>query len=278
MKVQYTIGIIGVGRVGSAIGYTLRKNKKQIIGATDINNRKVKKFYRLLKIKYQYLNAIEIAKKSNLLFITTQDSQIEKVYQEILPYLRKRTVIIQCSGALSNRIFKNKKRKDIITIGLHPIQTFTSNQQSIKAIRNIYYAIEAEGEAKKIAQSIIKDLQGRPIFIKSKDKPLYHVMCVFASNYLVTLMSAVLDIANELEIKPTLAFKILTPLINQTFNNIKRNGVQKSLTGPIERGDIETIKTHFEILNKKTPELIPLYQTMGLKALDLLKSKKSNEH
>lgn len=267
---QRNVGIIGTGRVGTAIGFALDKKGYPIIGA-DRNSRKVRPFYKRLKLKFISLSNQTIAEKAKIIFITTQDSEIAKVYNEILPYLRKNQTIIHCSGVLNNSIFKAADKKGIIIIGLHPIQTFPTIKQAIGATKNIYYSIEAKGKAKTIAKQIVKDLEGIPIFIQAKDKPLYHIMCVFASNYLVALMSAVLDIAQVMKIKPTKALKMLEPLINQTLKNIKKSGIEKSLSGPIERGDIKTIKSHLTILRKRMPQLLPLYQTLGLKILNLLR-------
>jgi predicted short-subunit dehydrogenase-like oxidoreductase (DUF2520 family) len=273
---KMTIGIIGTNRVGTAIGYKLRQRGCQIIGGTDLKQKNARRFYQTLKLKYRKLSNIDIAKKANLIFITTQDAAIEKVYCQILPYLKKGTVLVQCSGALSNTIFKDARKKDVVVIGLHPIQTFATIRQSIKATKNIYYAVEAELKARPIAKKLVAALDGNPIYIKSKDKPLYHTMCVFASSYLVSLISAVLDIARVLKIRPNLAFTMLEPLITQTVNNIQKDGIEKSLTGPLERGDIETIKSHLKILEKKLPHLLPLYQTLGLKALSILKKNQFN--
>ncbi|MBS4015869.1 MAG: DUF2520 domain-containing protein [Candidatus Latescibacteria bacterium] len=273
MSLSKKIGVIGTGRVGTTIGYNLKKSGHQIIGAADLKQKNVRQFCQILKLKYRKLSNVDIANKANLIFITTQDAAVEKVYCQILPYLKKGTVLVQCSGALSNTIFKKARKKRIIVIGLHPIQTFATIRQSIKATKNIYYAVEAEPKARPIARKLVAALHGNPVYITSKDKPLYHAMCVFASNYLVSLMSAVLDIALALKIRPNLAFTMLEPLIKQTLDNIQKDGIEKSLTGPIMRGDIETIKSHLKILEKKLPHLLPLYQTLGLKALSLLITK-----
>lgn len=98
-------------------------------------------------------------------------------------------------------------------------------------------------------------------------------MCVFVSNYLNALIGSAMDIAKKLKIKPETAYRALEPLIYKTLENIKNSGIEKSLSGPIERGDINTIKTHHSVLNNKIPELLPLYRVLGLKTLTLVKTK-----
>lgn len=270
-KTMQKIGFIGTGRVGTAIAYALKSKEYQIIGANDQNQKKTKAFYNLLKLKHQRTTNREITQKADIIFITTQDSEIEKVYNKIFPYLREDQIIIHCSGVLNNSIFKDANRKGIMTIGLHPIQTFPTIRQAIGGTKNIYYAIEATGRAKQIAKRIVRDLEGTPVFISGKDKPLYHTMCVFASNYLVALISAVIDIATQLKIKLHIAFRTLEPLITRTLRNVKKDGIEKSLSGPIARGDVNTITSHLAVLNKKIPKLLPSYYALGLRTLDLAK-------
>ncbi len=272
MSLSKKIGVIGTGRVGTFIGAVLKQKGYHFIAGSDLKKENVQRFYRLLKLKYRKLDNIDIARNADLIFITTPDLMIEKIYYQILPYLQKGKTLIQCSGALSNNLFKGAKRKGLITIGLHPVQTFPSVKPKIGA-RNFYYAVEADARARVIAKRIVADLDGKLIFIPAQDKPLYHAMCVFASNYLVALMSSVLEIAQVLKIRPNLALTMLEPLIKQTLDNIQQYGVKKSLTGPIERGDLETVKSHLVTLEKNLPKLLPLYQTLGLKILRLVNNK-----
>lgn len=272
-KDDYRICIIGTGCVGTAFAYHLQKQGYQIIGGFDTNKHKFRQFYKLLKIKYQILTLPELIRKSNLVFITTPDSEIKKTYAKIFPYLNPQTTVIHCSGALDTKIFYSAKEKKLIPIGIHPIQTFKTISQSIKSITNIYFGIEANGKAKTIANEIVFALKGKSIFIKSQDKPLYHIMCVFASNYLVVLLSIVSNIARKLKMKPKNELRVLWSLINQTLTNISKFGTQKALTGPIARGDLITIKTHLKVLKKRFPELISLYKSMAKQAHLLLRRK-----
>ncbi|MEO0074909.1 MAG: Rossmann-like and DUF2520 domain-containing protein [candidate division WOR-3 bacterium] len=272
-KKNYQISFLGTGCVGTAFAYHLQKQGYQIIGGFDINKHKLRRFYQLLKIKYQIPTLPELIRTSNLVFITTPDAEIKKTYQKIFPYLNRQTIVIHCSGALDTKIFYSAKEKKLIPIGIHPIQTFTTISQSIKSITNIYFGIEANSKAKAIANEIVLALKGKSIFIKSQDKPLYHTMCVFVSNYLVVLISIVSNIARELKIKPKNELRVLWPLINQTLTNISKFDPKKALTGPIVRGDLITIKSHLKVLKKRFPELISLYKLMAKQAHLLLTRK-----
>lgn len=273
-----TIGIIGTGRVGCAIGYGLSRSRRikcQII-ANDRVKRQVRRFYQLLNLKYQARSVCEIAQLADIIFITTNDSAIKNVYQTIYPHLKSNQVVVHCSGVYSNAILekpKSAKDKRILKIGLWPIQTFPTQKSEVAMLRNCYYVVEAQGKAKEIGKEIVNALHGQAIFVAEKDKALYHIIGVFVSNYLVALLSVVNDLAQYLKIKPAKLLRLFMPIINQTLKNIYKTGVKKSLSGPIIRGDIETIKLHLKMLSKKMPKLLPIYRVLGLKTLELIKNQ-----
>jgi predicted short-subunit dehydrogenase-like oxidoreductase (DUF2520 family) len=257
--VRKKVIIIGTGNLGTTLGLAFAQKNYQVY-AYDRDPKKLKAFYKLVpRPRFVTLPFSEV----KLVFITTKDDEIKKVYQEILPKLPSNCVVIHCSGALDTSIFKQPSNKKIIPLSLHPIQTFCQPTPKANSFSNIYWGVEAQPETRKIARRIIKELGGQIIFLSSHKKPLYHLLLVFASNYLVTLMACVQTLGQKLKIRPRKLFSIVEPLITQTLWNIKKYGPQKSLTGPIVRGDLLTIKKHLEALKKQSPELLRIYSVLA---------------
>jgi predicted short-subunit dehydrogenase-like oxidoreductase (DUF2520 family) len=90
-----------------------------------------------------------------------------------------------------------------------------------------------------------------------------------ASNYLVTLLSLVEEIYRHLGMEGEEAIRSFWPLVRGTIKNIEATGTAKSLTGPIARGDIGTIRGHLKILGEKMPRLLDLYREMGFFTVDI---------
>lgn len=111
--------------------------------------------------------------------------------------------------------------------------------------------------------------------ISPEAKPLLHAAAVVASNYIVVLADLVTKIAPEAEISESVALQALTPLMQNTLQNINELGVTDALTGPIARGDIETIRTHLSLLKEK-PELLSLYKTLGRGAANISETKQGD--
>ncbi len=104
-----------------------------------------------------------------------------------------------------------------------------------------------------LARELAKAMKGNIIMLKAGDKVLYHAAAVTLSNYLVTLMKTAADLWQSFGIPQEEAVKALLPLLKGTVNNIERVGIPGCLTGPIARGDVETIRKHVAALEKAHP-------------------------
>ncbi|MCL1925483.1 MAG: DUF2520 domain-containing protein [Defluviitaleaceae bacterium] len=230
--------IIGCGKVGTALG--------SYLGITPTKN-------------------IEETKNANIIFIATPDSKIKEVYEQIKTYLANNHIskgsleanfplvptlsdgsfsdgiasiasgkIIFChmSGFLASDLFK-----DNIGFSIHPMAAVTKETD----LKKIMFTIE--GDSKHI--HIIKELFPNNQIIKKEAKPLYHAAAVIASNFLVGIYNIAENVLKEAGIQNT---EMLMGLVETTINNIKSKGSINALTGPIERGDLETVKSHLEAL------------------------------
>ena len=94
-----------------------------------------------------------------------------------------------------------------------------------------------------------------------------------ASNYLVTLLELAFRLIHTAGIAGKDAFRVLKPLIDGTLANIENVGIPAALTGPIVRGDVETVAEHVKEIGSKNPELLALYKTLGLHTITIAKAK-----
>ena len=136
---------------------------------------------------------------------------------------------------------------------LHPLQTFT-RARGPEQLDGAWAAVTAEtDEAKGQALDLARTLGLEPFELADEDKPLYHAGAVVASNYLVTLYEAAAGLVAAAGAPP----EALEPLMRRTIEN----GFE--LTGPIERGDWETVDAHRAAIQKARPDLEPLYDVLA---------------
>ena len=137
--------------------------------------------------------------------------------------------------------------------GLHPLQTFT-RARGPEQLDGAWAAVTAETvEARELGFELARLLGLEPFELAEEARPLYHAGAAIASNYLVTLHRVAADLFRAAGAPP----EALTPLMRRTIDN----GFE--LTGPIERGDWETVEAHRRAIRATRPELEPLYDVLA---------------
>jgi len=136
---------------------------------------------------------------------------------------------------------------------LHPLQTFT-RARGPEQLDGAWAAVTAEtDEGRELGFELARVLGLEPFELEDADRPLYHAGAVVASNYLVTLHEAAAGLAAAAGAPP----EALEPLMRRTIEN------DFELTGPIERGDWETVEAHREAIRRARPDLEPLYDVLA---------------
>ena len=109
--------------------------------------------------------------------------------------------------------------------------------------------------------------------ISSEGKVLYHAAAVIACNYLTALLDASVTLCGKAGIDPQTALAAMSPLAAATLENVAELGTAQALTGPIARGDAQTIARHIDSLSECDDDLLALYKTTGKWALRLAKTR-----
>jgi predicted short-subunit dehydrogenase-like oxidoreductase (DUF2520 family) len=137
--------------------------------------------------------------------------------------------------------------------GVHPLQTFTL-RRGADQLDDAWGAVSAEtAEARERGFWLAETLGLRPFEVPDGLRTVYHAGAVIASNYLVTLFRAASQLLEQAGAPP----EALVPLMRRTIENAFE------LTGPIERGDWETVEAHLAAIREHAPELEPMYRTLA---------------
>ena len=120
---------------------------------------------------------------------------------------------------------------------------------------------------------IATKLGAHTLEVTEGQKSSLHAAAVMASNYLNTLLNAAVETASDSDLNRDQAKKALMPLIKTTLQNIEEKSFEKSLSGPIKRGDMQTVRHHLDLLEDK-PELLTLYRILGQRTVTIAKRAK----
>jgi predicted short-subunit dehydrogenase-like oxidoreductase (DUF2520 family) len=147
----------------------------------------------------------------------------------------------------------------------HPLQSVADPASAPDRLRGSYAGIEGEERALQAGDSLAKALSMIPVRLSVEGKPLYHAGAVVAANYTVVLANMAEHLARSAGLPRDTASRMYLPLIRGTLGNLE-SGTPAALTGPVRRGDIETIKAHLAVLGAEEQRL---YRLLGLAALRL---------
>ena len=263
---KFKIAIIGAGRIAYSLTSALLNEGYNVDAIISRKNNSAKAFAEKFGVK-KYSDDINLISKSvNVFFLTVPDSEIKKTAVQLSKLKLKFSTafFIHFSGAEDISVLNPLILKGGKTGSLHLMQTFPSKK--IVNIKNVNSAIETHDDSTyKFLQQLCSGLQLIPFRIDSKDKAYYHLAGVFASNFLAGNLFNAQKLLSLNNIDEQKYFDILNSTIQSTVHNIKTVGPAKALSGPVDRGDIKTIRKHISSLKRKSKNSKSNYFSMLLK-------------
>jgi predicted short-subunit dehydrogenase-like oxidoreductase (DUF2520 family) len=191
--------------------------------------------------------------EADLVLLCVPDGAISEVAAAIAPG----PWVAHTSGATGLAALDPHKRR----FSLHPLQTFVL-ERGPEQLDGAWAAITGEtDEALAAARGLAGLLGVEPFELDDQDRPVYHSAAAFASSFLVTLH----EVAAELIESAGAPAEALEPLMRRTIENGFRH------TGPLVRGDWQTVERHREAIRSRRPQLLPLYEALTDATATLLK-------
>lgn len=284
---KHKIAIIGAGKLAYSLTSALIKSgyEVQIVISRKLSSAKS------LSKKYSiphFTNSLKkIPEEVDVLHLTVPDGEIKNVANSLSRLKKdfKNYICIHFSGVENISVLKSLVKKGCATGSLHIIRPFPS--KNIVDIRNSPASIETESkQAKSFLLQMCRKLKLKPHFISSDEKVFHHIAAVHSSNFLVgNLFNAFALISSKGNFPRT----ILRKTTQSALDNVFKLSPAKALSGPVDRGDIHTIKKHLDALdseirksksNKKLKLLRMNYILQSLNLLEVVKAKygKLNEN
>ncbi len=261
------IGIIGAGKVGTAIGCVMKNKGLHIQVISDIRQESLDEAERYLgkECIYTHSNS-EVVQISDVVAITTQDREISRVARDIFETSvdLKGKLFFHTSGAHPSTILSPLDEKGAVLGSLHPLQTFPDIDSAIEVLPSTYVFIEGDERGLSTLELIGSTIGHKAVAMEGSQKVLYHLSAVFVCNLLCALLYSAEGIMDRIHIELEPFF----PILRATLKNIEQKGTLKSLTGPVIRGDVETVAAHQHAMDD-LPVQKDLYRALSLVALEM---------
>ena len=272
---RHKFSVIGCGRVGICLSAFLFKEGYEPAGFFSRSRSSAQAARTAAGCGTVFDTAEGCARAGDIVFITTPDGIIGRICDDLARQnvLGPETMVFHLSGAHSSQILARAKQAGAVVGSIHPLQSFTPYEPGqASPFKGINISVEGDPDAVVMGKEIAAALGAQAFAIPTESKTLYHASAVVASNYLVTLVQFALTLLMETGLKEDAAFDILSPLIKGTLSNIGAKGCTRALTGPVARGDHETVSRHLADIDEKLPEFSGLYRLLGKHTLDIARA------
>ena len=268
------IGIVGTGKVARALALGLQNHSSappMVWGRAPV---KCREAVGHLAHAQAVSSLSDIVDTCDVVAIAVADDAIPKVVRAISEAgaLSQAPLVFHVSGGSGTAVLEPLRQMGAKTAAIHPAMTFTGDPKlELERMAGSHFAVTGSSpESSQLAQSIVEALGGISVEIPEAYRALYHAALCHAANHLVTLFAGACHALCAAGVDDPAG--LLAPLARAALENSIANGFG-ALSGPVLRGDTETIRRHLAALEGDCPELLPPYRAMALATAEELERR-----
>jgi predicted short-subunit dehydrogenase-like oxidoreductase (DUF2520 family) len=211
----------------------------------------------------------EIPGLASRVLIAVADTGVEPVAEALAAAGMRSGVALHTCGAKGPDALRALGAAGVSCGLMHPLQTIMSGEQGIHSLAGVTFALAGDSPAIAWGEQIAGSLHGRPLRIDASRLSYYHAGAVMASNALMAVLDAAVVLLGEAGIGTHAALQAIAPLSRTSVENVFTAGPQAALTGPVARGDADTVARHMHALRTVDPTVASLYQAATAHLLQL---------
>lgn len=257
------IGVVGAGRVGAVLGAALRLAGHNCIGVSavsDLSRLRAEALLAGVPIKA----ADRVVAEAELVILAVPDS----VLPDLIRGFSSSKVFIpgqfvaHTSGSYGISVFDSAPQ--VSPMAIHPVMTFTGTSVDLARLPDTPFGVTTTEILRPVAEALVFEMGGEPVWVPEESRAIYHTAMVLSSNYLNVLINEAVELLIQTGMESPQ--RLLAPLLSASLDNALRFG-DKSLTGPVARGDSEVIRRHLDALQER-PSSQNAYRALARLATD----------
>jgi predicted short-subunit dehydrogenase-like oxidoreductase (DUF2520 family) len=259
-------GLYGAGNLGLSIAAAISNLGESFVGASDTDPVAARKGADILRCSI--LPASSLAREAEVVLFAVPDDRIASLYKELEEFINPKSLAVHFSGTLTSDVFSSPLR-----LSAHPAQTFPYPRLGNDVFKDVYFALEGTDQAVAFFRPLLERTGAKTFIISKEEKPLYHAMCVLASNLIVGLLKYAEDIGLSLGLSDEARHDTITHLAQETIQNAASGKLlEDALSGPLLRGDKETIVKNLRSL-EGFPAQKKAYTLLSQRLLDVARQR-----
>jgi predicted short-subunit dehydrogenase-like oxidoreductase (DUF2520 family) len=213
----------------------------------------------------------DVLLESEVVVVAVRDAAVHEVATMLVGtgLVNKRLVLLHCAGASSAEQLLGGVADRVGGIGtLHPLSAIADGRTAMRTLKGTVFGVEGDELGRRAAERLVGAIGGVVLELDQTQMAAYHCAAALASNYIVATLDAAAAVLVGAGVSTAAAVQALVPLAEGALQNVRAKGTTDGLTGPVRRGDAQTVQRHLEALRSK-PELAEIYRALARRAVEI---------
>lgn len=255
------VGVVGTGRVGSALGAALERAGHHVVAVSAVSAESLRRAERMLPAA-PVVPIDEVVESADFVLLTVPDDALRPLVAGLAETgsWRPGQIAAHTSGSQGIGVLDAAAARGVLPLALHPVMTFAGRPEDLDRLDGATFGVTAQEELRPVAEALVVEMGGEPVWVPESARALYHAALTIGSNHLVTLVNDALGLLVGAGVDEPA--RLLAPLLSASLDNVLRLG-DAALTGPVSRGDVDTVAVHLRTLAERAPETLPAYVAMA---------------
>ncbi len=255
------VGVVGVGRVGSALGAALARAGHEVVAVSGVSAQSRRRAQNLLP-GAELLAPDETVAAAEFVLLAVPDDVLRPLVAGLADTgaWRPGQLVAHTSGAQGIGVLDPAAARGVLALALHPVMTFTGRPEDLDRLNGATFGVTSTDELRPVAESLVVEMGGEPVWVPEPARALYHAALSIGSNHLVTLVNDTLALLDSVGVEEPA--RLVAPLLSASLDNVLRLR-DAALTGPVSRGDVATVSAHVRTLSERAPDVLPSYAALA---------------
>jgi predicted short-subunit dehydrogenase-like oxidoreductase (DUF2520 family) len=242
------VGLIGAGRAGTVVARALERVGHHCVATNAVSEASRQRVARMLP-SADVVDSITVCAMADLIVVAVPDDAIESVVAGLVSAgaITARHMVMHLSGRHGAKVLQAASEAGATVFTAHPAMTLHGRVEDVQRLEECPFGVTANYDALAIAMALVYEIGGVPSVIAEADRVLYHAALAHASNHTVTLVAQSMEMLRLIGVDTP--GRYLEPLVKATVERVLQEG-DAALTGPIARGDVETVHAHLDAIDR----------------------------
>ena len=252
--------IVGAGKLGRTIIHSF---PDQIAGVLTRRPVEVSRLFSSEQIDISVASALEEINPAtyNVIWLAVPDSVIDEVVERIVPQREEweNMLVIHSSGATSLSVLDQLKKRGAITAVLHPNLILQGHDPFPS---HTIWGLTSEDDVRSRLEVLLASYISFIIDVPDQNRALYHAAASLAANYPMMLFHIATEFYQAAGLSPETISRLVMEYMQESLRSVSERGLHDALTGPVARGDEETIRKHLQTVEEHFPQYLSLFSEL----------------